>query len=853
MSIRLIAFVLAGLAMVAGSARAAQVTLVRDGKAVASIVVPATTEYDVYLKAKVDGLERELRARNPKADEKTFARIKRRALTLLQTQIKRVGDEEKLAATELQEIIEKISGAKLPIMTADGLKIPEGPTIVIGAALARQRGLGPQIDKLDRDGLICTVRGGSLILTGKRARGTLYAVYTLLESLGCRWVMPKPFGEIYPSMKTIETGIDTTQNPSHSQRYWWCTYGCADGYARWTLRNKGNYVTALGDSRVQQGHALSGALRWGATQPKYQVMAKRTVRTRKKDDKGKWTMVTEEKVVPTLPDEYYALVRGKPSMGIPNMSNPKVWDLYADYYTNWFKEHPDEEYASMSCEDGLVLDERPASRSLESNDFDFAMGAFSATDKLWFFLNRVIERVVKVYPNKKFGVLVYSNNMMPPRIVGVHPNMALVFAPLGISPLHDVRDPKSKTNREYCKWLEDWMLLARASGAETYYYDYEPMGYCWNMAMICPRWAIIGKNYPWFHKLGLNGHTSQGYDDWGACGLDNYLMERLYWNADQDYHDIIADYARTRFGAAAPAMIEYYGILEKRMSEIPDLYSNEMWANHLILTPEVRAECRKALQKAVALADTERAKAQVGTMVDVQRSTDAMCDGIEYARETGDFAGAARKMEPVFEIAAKLQKLYPNFMNAKRLDKSAKTLFLTGGLYNQYKHFGDEIAQAGARLALPRYWRGMLDTRNHAAALGYQRPGADVSKLDTLDITVCPDVKYQTQREVAAYFYRAEVDVPADFKGKKVTLVFPGLIAKALQIWVNGKPVEFDLKDYKSTIWRGPDYFWYDYNHERKFDLTGYIEPGKKNTIAFRVFKSFDFGGSYRRAYLLGN
>jgi hypothetical protein len=132
-----------------------------------------------------------------------------------------------------------------------------------------------------------------------------------------------------------------------------------------------------------------------------------------------------------------------------------------------------------------------------------------------------------------------------------------------------------------------------------------------------------------------------------------------------------------------------------------------------------------------------------------------------------------------------------------------------------------------------------------------------VDTLDDLDVTLCPDVKYKTEREAAAFFYRTQVKVPGSFKGgQKITLYFTSIIAKGLQIWVNGQEVEFDYdykgpKPYKDTVWRGPDYFWINYNHEQSFDVTPYIKPGQLNTIAFRVFKSFDIGGTYRRVYLL--
>jgi len=848
-----VAAVLSGV--LAAAAVADEVTLVKDKKPVAAIVLPAQTEFDRYLDERTAWLEERLRRTHPGVEGEEFDKLKAKYVAEIEKEMKRVGDEEELAAEELQSILEKISGAKLEIVRPENAELPKGPAILLGTELARKAGLIEEIERLDRDGLICRVKGDRLILTGRRARGTLYAVYAFLESLGCRWVMPGPFGELYPSMDTVTTSINDVQNPSHRERYFWCTYGHAPGYLRWTLRNKGNAARSLGEPMVRQGHALAGPLGWGAAQKKYGTKTiKRTVKQRKKDAEGNVVVEEVEQDVTVLPDEFYALSGGQPRRNIPNMANPKVWQLYADHYVNYFNNAPFEQYASMSAEDGLVDDERPEAKSLSSLEFDFFMGAPCATDRLFFFLDRVISEVAKVHPDRKYGVLVYSNNMMSPRMVSVHPNMALVIAPLSVSPLHDVRDPKSKTNRQYRKWLENWMAMAEHVGAETYYYDYEPMGYCWNMAMICPRWGIIGRNYPWFHELGLDGHTTQGYDDWASCGLDNYLMQRLYWDIRQDYKDVIAEYCKVRFEGAAGPMIEYYNILEERMNQIPDLYSNEMWDNHLILTPKVRRRCREALARAKKLALTERARTQLETVLDMQRSTDAMCDAIELARASGDFGKAAEGMKVCFEVRDKLNKLYPNFMNKVRLDDKQKNPYMTGGLYNQYLAFDKKIKGAAASLALPRQWKGMLDTDNRAALLGYHKMGVSVGKLDEQDVTVSPDVKYNTQRAPAAFFYRTDVVVPETFAGKdKITIFFPSIIAKGLQIWVNGEPVEFDLGEYKGTVWRGPATFWYDYHHDEEFDITEHVKPGHANTIAFRVYKSFDFGGTYRRVFLLAH
>ena len=850
----------------ASAGAAEPVVLVKNGKPAATIVLPAETEWGRYRNATPEAIDALARERFPKATPEKLQEVKRRLPGLIKKEADRVGDDEVLAADELVAFIRKMSGAELPVKRLDkGAELPAGTVVALGAELARREGLAGDLATLLPDGFVLKTRGGRLIVSGRRARGTLYGVYGLLETLGCRWVMPGPFGEIIPEMTTVRVAVSKTENPSHRERYWWCTWGQGEHYARWTLRNKGNFVHALGDPMVRQGHASQVPLSYGARRPDLQVKVRKKVPDWKRDEKGRilrdangkpLQRVMVEKEVTQLPDDYYTMQGGRPNTHVPNMSNPKVWDLYAEYYRDhYFYSRPLDDYVSISAADGLVLDDRAASRKLDSNEFDWAMGAYSATDRMWFFHRRYIGRVLEEHPNRRFGVLVYSNNMMPPRVETVHPAMALVFAPLGICPLHHVRDDKCKTNRAYRRWLESWMAQAEAAGAEAYYYDYLPIGFQWCNFILSPQWAIVGRNYPWFHKLGLDGHTTQGFDDWGAMGLTAWVAIRLYWDVTQDYRDLVAEYCRCRFGeAAAPAMRGYYDVFEQRMDQVPDLCSNEIWGNHLAIDPHTRARAREALSKAARLVTGDRAKSHFQAATDYQRAMDVWCDGIEHARETGDFAAAAKRMEPAFDIAARLNKLYSHFVHPKRIDKTTKTRFRPGGWYNKYLDWAKEIKGSAAALCLPRHMKVAIDTDNTGWTKGWHKPGAAVDGLEDWDTTVVPDVKYQTQREPAAFFYRTEVTVPKSFEGKrKVVLYFPSLIARALRVWINGRPVMFDNGEFVDEIWRGPSYFWFNYDHQQAFDVTALIKPGQRNTIAFRVFKSFDHGGTYDRIFLLAD
>ena len=67
-----------------GYVHSAEITLAQNGKPMASIVLPAETEFDRYLAEKKKSLEETLRKQNPELDDKAFARLKTRSMTKLQ-------------------------------------------------------------------------------------------------------------------------------------------------------------------------------------------------------------------------------------------------------------------------------------------------------------------------------------------------------------------------------------------------------------------------------------------------------------------------------------------------------------------------------------------------------------------------------------------------------------------------------------------------------------------------------------------------------------------------------------------------------------------------------------------------
>lgn len=85
---------------------------------------------------------------------------------------------EQTAARELQSFLKQISGVEL----ADWSPPRPGPAIFIGQSPETASALGiPDWKRLKPDEIRLKSAGGNLYLAGDRPRGTLYAVYELLE------------------------------------------------------------------------------------------------------------------------------------------------------------------------------------------------------------------------------------------------------------------------------------------------------------------------------------------------------------------------------------------------------------------------------------------------------------------------------------------------------------------------------------------------------------------------------------------------------------------------------------------------------------------------------------------------
>jgi len=128
---------------------------------------------------------------------------------------------ERFAASELQHYLQLMTEAQLPISHS-----ASGPSVLVGRTLAKRHGVSLTRARVGWDGFVMKTDGEHLILAGRNQRGTLYAVYALLEKQGVRWYAPNfefyegaKGGEKIPSRQSLRVeSMDRVESPDYKYR-----------------------------------------------------------------------------------------------------------------------------------------------------------------------------------------------------------------------------------------------------------------------------------------------------------------------------------------------------------------------------------------------------------------------------------------------------------------------------------------------------------------------------------------------------------------------------------------------------------------------------------------------------------
>lgn len=724
----------------------------------------------------------------------------------------------RLAAFDLQLYIEKISGAKLPVVGES--ETVNGPVVLVGASkrtaglkLDIPAGVTPQ--RRDEGYLICT-RGNALVLAGNDDgpwQGTYFAVSEFLNRLGVRWFMPGEFGEYVPKTATIQVApIDFRDKPDFIVRAWNGNIApeLRDEDALWRLRVKGSIcfndiIEIPGDSWLR----------------KY---------------------MPGKEFIQTNPEYFAKKFDGSLDPHMVNLTNPDVPRLVAEKIKARIekerKTNPNFNSAGFAPDDGLPIDFTKETMAINQGFADLCgregVPAELSMSEEWFrFVNKVAEEVTKDYPGFVITTNGYTNRTFPPEGVKLHPNVGVMFAAIWSDLLHAYDDPKSWQCVMQGQMLKRWGQLS----PNVFIYNYNfPM--LVNTLTPLPMTRKIARNTPLIKSWGIIGFEDEQTFSWMAHGITTfYLRAKLYWHANDDAKAILADYFDKWYGPAARSSQAYWDAIEAAFEDTP-LLMHEDRAMPWVYTDALTAAMEKSQIESEALAVEEPYKTRVRIdrlILDHLKGYLAM----NRAECVGDFAEAIKQADFMFKQREELNKINPYFHILESKDPRRK--YFSGCYYwnltqrrETYQKYLDMTTGKTGNMIVqaPREVKFTLDAADLGRIGRWYDPDFDRAGWRKID-TAAPFyiqgdgmLDKQGVPYVGFLWYVFELDVPQAAIGKPIHLRAPTVATEAW-VWTNGEYTGH--RPYVEAYMRP--------NMAVDLDVTSQIKPGR-NVIGFRVSTS---------------
>lgn len=497
---------------------------------------------------------------------------------------------EQFAASELQAYLEKISGAKLPIVEESQRDTAPYAFFLGTTGRSKQLGIVPDEQTMGRDGFALRSVPNGLVVLGRNELGTLFGVYELLERyFDIRWFMPGDGGEYVPRKETLDIGqVNLTYKPSFRVRW--------VGNGEWPLRQRMNaYVTAgkqsVGINWKWHFHTfveLMAPAKYYAGHPEYFaiVNGKRTVTDSKSH--GNQLCTSNPEVIRVVAENLIAVLDAEPGIEIITLS-------------------PNDGGGFCECDDCTALDE-------PERDW-FA----KYSRRLAIFNNEVAKLVKQKHLDVLIKVGAYAMYARPPLNENYRPEGNLLFQlchlyfchnhPLGSDGCRagETYQPNDRfqPNQEFCKIVDQWIELS----PHLFVYEYYSIG---GMARANLPWPLVHTmraDIPYYRDRGIEGfYTQLSGDVWHRLGLNYYVAAKLCWNADLNVDALLDDYFEKFYGLAAKPMENYFVAMEQSMQAWNGCVSYGLQGvtglkavGPKIFTPQVMQRMRANLEEAERL------------------------------------------------------------------------------------------------------------------------------------------------------------------------------------------------------------------------------------------------------------
>jgi hypothetical protein len=638
---------------------------------------------------------------------------------------------------DLVRVLKQVSDANVELVGEDA-RVEAGELAVYVGTPAR-RVFGADVGHAPYDqGFRLVVEPRRIGLAGEGDLATSYAIYELLDRIGCRWFFPGPLGEVLPDTGPVRIPVtDERLAPSTQYRDVWY----ADDV--WRRRNRtGGVEPAVGQTLEND-------------------------------------YVTPDEIAKH--PEWMATHDGKPVPNRFRWSDAALANLIADRIVTHHAKDGLPSY-TLSPTDGDVFDDSAADRALDAGDLDPQTGKVSLTDRYLVFANRIANRVAATYPDLLLGFFAYVEYTRAPVREPVHPMLTPVIAPITFPRAHPMSDDRAPGASELRGIIDGWSKKARAIGMYAYgYYLGEPTA----PNPMLTKWAF---DVPYALSHGCVYWMPETLPNFETSMHALYMGTRLAFDARLSPEVVYGDIDRRLYGHAAREMHAYWQEVDRVWVQTPE-YAGGHFAHGRRFTAEVMGRLRAKLDLAKAAAEGPIERDRVG----IADSSLALFEDFMAMRRDfneGRFADLDARTAAWKKRAGELAVAH------KREYAFSWTPWAPGGVPAHYfdvfdRPRYDEAARIARTRSIVATVREFLFAKADSATdLGPNATAFDASSWRRTDVTVDSWSSLGLHGYFGSAWYRATFDVP---KGAASTpfQVWVGGTDGRIRVFVDGKEAKF--------------------------------------------------------------
>ena len=474
---------------------------------------------------------------------------------------------EQTAAEELQQYLEQISGAVLPIINHDQLEDGQRH-IFIGYNDQYGKELGVERPYNNDEGYTYRTVGKNIWIYGGKQRGTMYGVYSFLENeLGVRWYT-YDYTKIPQLKKWKINELNHSEKPFLQYRH--ILYANTGSYSylmAHNICNTAHYVekNEYGDLTAYWGcHTFSQFISTGEYFAKH--------------------------------PEYFSLRDGKRTpYSQLCLSNPEVLQICIEKMKQVIAENPHHWVYSMSQNDNQFPCQCEKCRAIEEQ-----YGGHSGL-VVWF-VNQVADAIKPIYPDKYIGTFAYQYTRKAPTGIAPRDNVVIRLCSIECCFAHPLEE--CEHNSSFVTDIENWLKIA----PHLYIWDYV-VNFRQYVAPF-PNFGVLAENIKTFGKYNAIGVMEQAqYQSLGGefAEMKSWVLSKLLWNPNLDTQKLVEEFISDYYGEAAPYIQQYFNLCHSQIKEetVMGIYIDD---NNPLYTNEFIAEGRNLLdqaKQAVAESDDE--------------------------------------------------------------------------------------------------------------------------------------------------------------------------------------------------------------------------------------------------------